>query len=265
MRLPAALTHFPLAGDQAGVAEHLLLVVGAQHVALAQVGRHAGGVDGRDELHPEALQGAPACVLVLIVGHGWGGGRPLLSRGPAGAQASRLGRGGRSPLLPSTHPASPLASPGPAADPPGALGFLFQGTLVSVRGGVEMLQGQGGVQEDTVASPAALLWPCPTPQDTPSAVGAGGRHVREGASAGHPGPRLCFGTSSLPAGQQPSRPILPASLLPVMQQLPSSYWAVPARVRLGDAVPSRKGACGRPTGGCRPGCPGRGGLPGPGP
>ena len=145
VRPPAALTHFPLAGDQAGVAEHLLLVVGAQHVALAQVGRHAGGVDGGDELHPEALQGAPARVLVLIVGHGWGWGWPLLSRGPAGAQDSRLGHGGRSPRLPSTHPASPPASPGPAADPPGALGFLSQGTLVSVGGGVETLQGQGGV------------------------------------------------------------------------------------------------------------------------
>lgn len=69
----AALTHFPLADDQVGVAEHLLLVVGVQDLALPQIGRDARGVNDRDELHPEALQGAPALILVLVVRHGCGG------------------------------------------------------------------------------------------------------------------------------------------------------------------------------------------------
>lgn len=152
-RPPAALTHFPLAGDQVGVAEHLLLVVGVQYLALAQVGRDAGGVDDGDELHPEALQGAPARVLVLVVGHGWeevasaelqalsGPRLPVLA---ARAQP-RGARKGEASLLPSTHPASPSAPLGPAPDPPGALGFLSQGTLISVGDGVGMLQGQGGI------------------------------------------------------------------------------------------------------------------------
>lgn len=34
----AALTHFPLADDQVGVTEHLLLIIGVQDFALAQIG-----------------------------------------------------------------------------------------------------------------------------------------------------------------------------------------------------------------------------------
>lgn len=70
----AGLTHFPLADDQVGVAEHLLLVVGIEDFALPQVGCDARGVDDRDELHPEALQRAPALVLILVVRHGGSGG-----------------------------------------------------------------------------------------------------------------------------------------------------------------------------------------------
>lgn len=34
----AALTHFPLADDQVGVTEHLLLIIRVQDFALAQIG-----------------------------------------------------------------------------------------------------------------------------------------------------------------------------------------------------------------------------------
>lgn len=94
--------HFALADDQVGVAEHLLLVVRVQDLALPQVGRDARGVDDRDELHPEALQGAPALVLVLIVRHGTGAagvgegswaGHHWLSRQPS-RDAGLSARGG---------------------------------------------------------------------------------------------------------------------------------------------------------------------------
>lgn len=169
----AALTHFALADDQVGVAEHLLLVVRVQDLALPQVGRDARGVDDRDELHPEALQGAPALVLVLIVRHGTGAagvgegswaGHHWLSRQPsrdAGlppqCRARNSGEGylrevcSLTPALLSRQPrrgGSPsaggqpsLASLGPCSSPSGYPGLSFsQVTPISMGEGVETLE-----------------------------------------------------------------------------------------------------------------------------
>lgn len=203
----AALTHFALADDQVGVAEHLLLVVRVQDLALPQVGRDARGVDDRDELHPEALQGAPALVLVLIVRHGTGAagvgegswaGHHWLSRQPsrdAGlppqCRARNSGEGclgevcSLTPALLSRQPrrgGSPsaggqpsLASLGPCSSPSGYPGLSFsQVTPISMGEGVETLEHPLHHGPPLVSAPRTPLKYCGAGRDVPLTLGGDG-------------------------------------------------------------------------------------------
>lgn len=65
----ASPTCLPLAHNQAGVIENLLLIIVADDLALAEVGYNTGRIYHRDELHPEVLQVIPTGLIVVFFQH----------------------------------------------------------------------------------------------------------------------------------------------------------------------------------------------------
>lgn len=61
-----SLTDSPLADDQAGVVEDLLLIVGAEDLALPQVRDDARRLDRPDQKDPVLLQRVPALLIFQI-------------------------------------------------------------------------------------------------------------------------------------------------------------------------------------------------------